>query len=37
MPEGQSTSAAKGMIKKVRPARPQSFWCAERTLSTWAR
>jgi hypothetical protein len=25
------------MVKKVRPARPQPFWRAERTLSTWAR
>jgi len=37
MPEMPSTARAKGMVKKVRPARPQPFWRAERTLSTWAR
>ncbi|GJL70511.1 MAG: hypothetical protein NPIRA06_31460 [Nitrospirales bacterium] len=31
------TSEAPGRFKKVRPARPQPFLRAERTLSTWAR
>ncbi len=32
--EGFIDVIAKGMIKKVRPARPQPFWRAERTSST---
>jgi len=31
---GDSHHQLEGMFKKVRPARPQPFWRAERTLST---
>jgi len=33
-PRGDSHHQLEGMFKKVRPARPQPFWRAERTLST---
>jgi len=33
-PRGESHHQLEGMFKKVRPARPQPFWRAERTLST---
>jgi len=37
VPRGDSNHQLEGMFKKVRPARPQPFWRAKRTWSTWAR